>query len=56
MKGDVYKKYKTFEYPNCIAHVYRPELTESERARRMEIIERAAYDLLVAPRKECKKT
>ncbi len=47
MKGqDTYKEVKTFTYPNCIVRVHIPDLTEEERARRMQRIHDAAADLL----------
>ena len=35
-------------YNNCTVRVYRPILTEEERARRMEAIKKAAVDLVIA--------
>ena len=35
-------------YNNCTVRVYRPILTEDERARRMEAIKKAAVDLVIA--------
>lgn len=43
--NDVYGEPQIFEFPGMIARVYRPILTEEERARRMKIIERAAAEL-----------
>lgn len=34
--------------PAAIVRIHRPELTPEERARRMELIKKAAIDLLVA--------
>lgn len=39
---------KVYEYPNATVRVYRPILTEEERARRMKLIENAAVDLLMS--------
>lgn len=47
MKGqDTYKEVRTFTYPNCIVRVHIPDLTEEERARRMQEIHNAAAKLL----------
>lgn len=40
---------------NFIVHVYRPELTPEERARRMAQIEAAAAKLLIAAYEKKKK-
>ena len=32
----------------AIIHIYRPELTAEERAKRMEAIKKAAVDLVIA--------
>ena len=39
---------KIMEFPNATVRVYRPILTEEERARRMKLIESAAIDLLMS--------
>ena len=36
----------TFNFPNAIVRVQRPELTEQERAKRMKAIYNASADLL----------
>lgn len=47
MKGqDTYKEIRTFEFPNMIARVYIPDLTEDERIRRMKRVHGAAAALL----------
>ena len=43
---DEYMEPKVYEYPNAIIRVYRPILTEAERARRMKEIHKAAEALL----------
>lgn len=45
---DTYKEVREFVFPNCIARVHIPDLTEEERARRMQIIKNAAEDLMRA--------
>ena len=45
---DVYMEPEVYHHNNCIVRVYRPILTEEERARRMEVIKRAAVDLVIA--------
>ena len=45
---DIYMKPEVYHYDNCIVRVYRPILTEEERARRMEAIKKAAVDLVIA--------
>lgn len=52
MKTQVtYKEVQVFESPNAIVRVYRPELTEEERARRMKELRKAAEALLKGERK-----
>lgn len=47
MKGqDTYKEVITFNFPNMIARVHIPDLTEEEHNRRMKIIHDAAAELL----------
>lgn len=47
MKGqDTYKKIVTITFPNMIARVHIPDLTEEERKRRMKIIHDAAAKVL----------
>ena len=43
---DVYKEPKTIHLPGCVAKVYSPILTEEERKRRMQRIEKSAERLL----------
>lgn len=45
---DTYYLDKTYSYPNAVIRVYRPILTEEERARRMEVIKDAARRLLMS--------
>lgn len=56
---DVYGEPKIFKFPGMTARVYRPILTDEERARRMKLIEEAAAALLISQyrrEKEEKKT
>ena len=48
---DIYMEPEVYHYDNCIVRVYRPILTEDERARRMEAIKKAAVDLVIAAEK-----
>ena len=48
---DVYMEPEVYHYNNCTIRVYRPILTEEERARRMEAIKKAAVDLVIAAEK-----
>ena len=48
---DVYMEPEVFYYTNCIVRVYRPILTEEERARRMEKIKKSAIALLIETEK-----
>ena len=50
---DVYMEPEVYHHNNCIVRVYRPILTEEERARRMEEIKKAAIALLIENEK-CK--
>lgn len=43
---DKYSEPKTFTYPNVIAKVYSPILSEEEKKRRMEKIAKSAERLL----------
>ena len=43
---DVYEEPIIFNFPGAIVKVFRPILTEEERARRMKILHDAAADLL----------
>lgn len=45
-KQDVYQEPYVMHYPQGTVTVYRPILTEEERARRMKIIHDAAADLI----------
>ena len=45
---DTYMEPEVYHYNNCTVRVYRPILTEEERARRMEAIKKAAVDLVIA--------
>lgn len=52
MKGqDTYKEVKVIEFPNMIARVYIPDLTEEERERRMKRIKDATVRLLTVASK-----
>lgn len=44
--SDTYKEVRVFEYPNMIARVSIPDLSEEERQRRMKVIQKAAAELL----------
>lgn len=47
MKGqDTYKETVTFNFPNMIARVHIPDLTETERKRRLKVIHDAAANLM----------
>lgn len=48
MKGDTYKEVRVFEYDGAIARVHIPDLTPEEHQKRMQMIENAARDLLIA--------
>ena len=45
---DIYMEPEVYQYNNCIVKVYRPILTEEERARRMEAIKKTTVDLVIA--------
>ena len=45
---DIYMEPEVYQHNNCIVKVYRPILTEEERARRMEAIKKATVDLVIA--------
>ena len=45
---DIYMEPEVYHYNNCTVRVFRPILTEEERARRMEAIKKAAVDLVIA--------
>lgn len=44
---DVYGEPRIFNFPGMTVRVYQPILTDEERARRMEEIEKAAAALLI---------
>lgn len=47
MKGqDVYKEVVTIEFPNMVARIHIPDLTEEERKKRMQRIYDATINLL----------
>ena len=48
---DVYEEPIIMEMPGCIARIYRPVLTEEERAKRMKAIHDAAEKVLKAAMK-----
>lgn len=48
---DTYSEPKIFTYPNIVAKVYSPILTEEERQRRMAQIAKSAERLLTKERK-----
>lgn len=48
---DTYMESEVYHYNNCTVRVFRPILTEEERARRMEAIKKAAVDLVIATEK-----
>lgn len=48
---DTYGEPILYEFPGWKIRVYRPILTEEERARRMKIIEEAAAALLISEEK-----
>lgn len=48
---DVYTEPEVYHYNNCTVRIYRPILTEEERARRMEGIKKATVDLIIATEK-----
>ena len=48
---DFYMEPEVYHYNNCTVRVYRPILTEEERARRMEAIKKATIDLVIATEK-----
>ena len=54
-KDVYYKEPQIFEFPNMTIRVYRPVLTEQERARRMREIEKAAVELVLSSRKGAKR-
>jgi hypothetical protein len=52
VKGqDSYKEIKIIEFPNMIARVHIPDLTEDEQKRRMKLICDAAVSLMMSVNK-----
>ena len=45
---DTYKEVITFNFPNMVARVHIPDISEEERNRRMKIIYQAAENLIKA--------
>ena len=43
---DTYKEVKELRFPNMIARVHIPDITEAERAKRLKAIHDAAAELL----------
>lgn len=43
---DTYKEVKVIEFPGMIARIHIPDLTPEERNRRMQVIKKAAENLL----------
>ena len=43
---DTYRETKVFTFPNMVARVHIPDITEAERERRMTAIHKAAANLL----------
>lgn len=46
MQSQAYSLTKTFTYPNAIIRVYRPDLAEEERNKRMKAIHNATIKIL----------
>lgn len=46
-----YEKPTVFEFPNMTVRVFRPVLTDEERARRMKEIKKAAVELVLSREK-----
>lgn len=44
---DKYIYEKNIKFPNCVANIYQPIITEEERNRRMEVLKKAAGSLLL---------
>lgn len=47
---DTYQEPITFEFPNAVVRVFRPVLSDEERARRMKKLYNSAAELLKAKR------
>ena len=45
---DTYKEVKTFHYPNAVVRVHIPDISPSERERRMKEIGKAAARLVLS--------
>lgn len=43
---DTYKEIKTIQFPNMIARIHIPDLTEEERSKRMTTIHKAVANLM----------
>lgn len=52
---DTYGEPKIYQFPGCTVRVFRPILTEEERARRMKEIEKAAAALIMSARAKQKE-
>ena len=48
MGQDVYKKVVVMEFPNMIARIHIPDLTEDEQKKRMKRVHDAAVNLLLS--------
>lgn len=42
---------RTINFPDMVARIYRPELTEEEKQKRMQRIKKASADLISGGRK-----
>lgn len=51
---DKYEEPIVFTYPNATVRVYKPILTDEERAKRMKEIEKAVIALMTPERKKAK--
>lgn len=47
MAGQEYSLDRTIEFPNMVARIFRPVLTDEERNRRHKAIHKATADLLL---------
>lgn len=53
MQGqEAYILEKTVEFPNMVARIFRPILTEEEKTRRLKIIHKATAELLKGVREK----
>lgn len=48
---DTFKETRIFEYEGAVARVHIPDLTEAERKRRIDVISKAAVQLLLSREK-----